>query len=467
MRVTVVGGGLLGLSVGYRLSKQGHSVRILESGDRLGGLTADVEVGGSQVDRFYHCILNSDDHLLKLVDEVGLSDELRMKPVRAGFFWNGKTYSISTPMDLLRFPPLGPLDRMRLIRSLLACRRIKDWQTLEQIDVSTWLRRLSGDKVFETVWRPLLSAKFNGSFSEVPATYIWSRTVRMTDTRSAGGSRELAGHLVGGYRTLAERLAQQIRDNGGDVQLNVTVDGLECFDGSVRAVHAGDRVYDSDSVVLTTPLPISARLLRGRKVRGHESSELAERIDAYSEHVERVEGYLGVICVLLMLKRPLSPYYTLYLADSNLPFTAVIETTNLIDPQLLDGHHLVYLPKYLSPKDELFDMSDHVISTWFVDSLRRIYPDLHEEDIVAAPVFRAPFVEPLHPLGHSQDIPSTRTPVQGLYLGSTKHFYPRLNNADAVTRLGARLAEEVVDGATAGRNSARSVDESLAASTLL
>ena len=53
-----------------------------------------------------------------------------------------------------------------------------------------------------------------------------------------------------------------------------------------------------------------------------------------------MQGYLGVICVLLALRRPLSPYYTLYLADGSLPFTAVIETTNLIDPELVGGHHL-------------------------------------------------------------------------------------------------------------------------------
>ncbi len=443
MRVTVVGGGLLGLSTAYYLSKEGHSVRVLESGEQLGGLATDVEVAGTQVDRFYHCILNSDHHLLRLIEEVGLSDELRMHPVRAGFFWKGKTYSISTPLDMLRFPPLGLLDRARLIRSLLACRRIEDWQALENVDVSTWLRHLSGDRVFETVWKPLLSAKFNGSFSEVPATYIWSRTVRMTDTRSAGGSRELAGHLVGGYRTLAERLATTIQDGGGEILLSAPVDRIDCRDGSIQAIHVGERVFETEAAVLTAPLPISARLMRNRISSGTESPERRDQIDAYTAHVERVDGYLGVICVLLMLRRPLSSYYTLYLADSHLPFTAVIETTNLIDPALVGNHHLVYLPKYLSPDDELFGMSDDVIREWFVESLQRVYPDFRREDIVAAPVFRAPFVEPLHPLGRSQDIPSTRTPIDGLSIGSTKHFYPRLNNGDAVVKLGEDLAREV------------------------
>lgn len=446
MRTIVAGGGLLGLSAGYYLARAGHQVTVLEGGPRLGGLATDVDVAGVAVDRFYHCILNADHHLLGLLDEVGLREQLRMLPVKAGFFTHGKTYPISTPLDLLRFPPLGPLQRLRLVRSLLACRRVKDWTALEDVDVETWLRRQSSDRVFETVWRPLLSAKFDGHFTNTPATYIWSRTVRMTDTRSAGGAKELAGHLVGGYRTLAERLAERIADMDGETRVNAPVTQLVTHNGTVHAVRVGDEELGCDSAVLTLPLPLSARLLRGRDARGLEMPERRAAIDEYTEDVEAMQGYLGVICVLLMLRRPLSPYYTLYLADGSLPFTAVIETTNLIDPELVGGRHLVYLPKYLDPGSDLFQMPDDMVRSWFLAELRRIHPDLSDDDIVAAPVFRAPHVEPLHPIGSLGTVPPTRTPVHGLWLGSTKHFYPRLNNGDAVCRLGAELAAEA--GAT-------------------
>lgn len=440
MRTVVVGGGLLGLSTAFYLAREGHQVTVLEAGSRLGGLATDVEVAGVAVDRFYHCILNADDHLLGLIDIAGLSDQLRMVPVKAGFLRDGKVHSISSPLDILRFPPLNPIDRARLVWSLLACRRVKDWHDLEQVDVETWLRGLSGDKVWETVWKPLLSAKFDGNFTRTPATYIWSRTVRMTDTRSAGGAKELAGHLVGGYRVLAERLAEMIRDLGGAVLVDHPVDRLVTEAGRISAVTSAGATFLCDSAVLTTPLPLAAQLLAERDSHGVEEASRTEAIADYTRAVREVQGYLGVVCLLLMLRRPLSQYYTLYLAEERLPFTAVIESTNLIDPKYVGGRHLVYLPKYVDPDSEIFAKSDDEIRDWFLRELRTLHPDLLDEEIVAAPVFRARHVEPLHPLGSLGSIPPMQTPVEGLWLGSTKHFYPRLNNGDAVTRLGAELA---------------------------
>ena len=46
---------------------------------------------------------------------------------------------------------------------------------------------------------PLLRAKFDGDFDNTPATYIWSRLVRMKSTRSGASQKEEAGYLAGGY----------------------------------------------------------------------------------------------------------------------------------------------------------------------------------------------------------------------------------------------------------------------------
>ncbi len=60
----------------------------------------------------------------------------------------------------------------------------------------------------------MLKAKFDGSFENTPATYIWARLVRMKSTRSGAKQKEEAGHLIGGYNTLIQAMAKRIRETG-------------------------------------------------------------------------------------------------------------------------------------------------------------------------------------------------------------------------------------------------------------
>src|SRR5258706_6100255 len=85
-KVGIIGGGIMGISLGYFLSKQGVSVTIYEASPVLGGLAGPLVLeDGTAVDRFYHAILSSDRHLVALCKELGIDDQLRFKETKTGF----------------------------------------------------------------------------------------------------------------------------------------------------------------------------------------------------------------------------------------------------------------------------------------------------------------------------------------------------------------------------------------------
>ena len=47
--------------------------------------------------------------------------------------------------------------------------------------------------------------------------------------------------------------------------------------------------------------------------------------------------YLGIVCLVMRLRRSLSPWYTLNITDRRVPLTAVVETTHVIDPERWAG----------------------------------------------------------------------------------------------------------------------------------
>ena len=101
-------------------------------------------------------------------------------------------------IEFLRFPPLGWIDRFRLGLTVLYAQFIRNWHRLESISVEKWLIWLGGRRTYQNIWLPMLKAKFDGNFDDTPATYIWSRLVRIKSTRKGANQKEEAGHLIGG-----------------------------------------------------------------------------------------------------------------------------------------------------------------------------------------------------------------------------------------------------------------------------
>jgi protoporphyrinogen oxidase len=419
--IDIVGGGILGLALGFDLQKRGFQIRIWERATELGGLmgrTRFLELDHVEVDRYYHAILTSDHRLMTLIEELGLSQQLHAVTTKMGFYHDATMYPMSDPIDFLRFPPLSMIDRFRLGLTILGARRVKDWRALERQPVLEWLTRLGGKGTVEHIWKPLLRAKFDGSFDSVPATYIWSRLVRMSDTRGKTGAKEQMCFLEGGYVSLINALAKAIISQGGQINLGTTVQQVRVEDHRVTGLQLAEGTIDSDGVIITMQTPIARRLL---------PANLPEVQARWS----KLEGYLGIVCMLLVLKRSLTPYYTLNITDPRIPFTGVIETTNLIDRKYTGGYHLVYLPKYVTPENPFAKMDDAALTQSFMGYLRQMFPDFRDEDVAALRIGRERYVEPLHPVGKTDDIPPIASDVAGLYLVNSSQIYPQLTNGEA------------------------------------
>ena len=109
----------------------------------------------------------------------------------------------------------------------------------------------------------MLRAKFDGGFENTPATYIWSRLVRMKSTRSGASQKEEAGHLIGGYATLMKAMADKIEAAGGKIHLRTPVQEVVIEQGRARGIRIGQEVRPFDAVVVTMQAPVFRRLIPG------------------------------------------------------------------------------------------------------------------------------------------------------------------------------------------------------------
>jgi protoporphyrinogen oxidase len=433
VNIGIIGGGIMGVSLGYFLSQQGVKVKIFEASPILGGLAGPLCLeDGTAIDRFYHAILSSDRSLRDLCVELGIDDQLRFQTTRMGFYHQGHIYSMNTTLEFLRFPPLGWIDRFRLGLTVLYAQFVRDWKSLESVGVEKWLLRLSGRRTFDNIWRPMLNAKFDGSFDNAPATYIWSRLVRMKSTRGGANQKEESGHLIGGYATLLAAMAERIRAAGGEIVLSAPVQEIVIENGRACGVRRGDQVEMFDAVAATVQSPIFQRLI-------------PEASAEYREYLGQTP-YLGIICPVMVLNRPLTSFWTLNITDTRIPFTGIIETTAYIDPKYVGGHHLIYLPKYTAPGSPWQQKTDDEIRAIWLQNLRTMFPDFDPAAIEYFLIHRERFVEPLHQLNATHLIPEITTPIKDLYLATTAQIYPALTNGESVTRHARRAADAILAG---------------------
>jgi protoporphyrinogen oxidase len=430
-RVGIVGGGILGLTTAYRLLQAGVDVALFERSTDLGGLVGSFDFDGHRVDRFYHVILPTDDRVRGLADELGLGDRFRFRPTGVGFYDDGRLFSMSSMREFATFPLLGPLDRVRLAAFVARCQLTSDSTELDETPLEEWLTRRSGRRVFERLWAPLLDSKFDGRFDDLPATYIWARTRRMSKTRDSAG-REVMGWLEGGYETLIAALERRILDLGGEIHTGTTVEQIVGH-GSVSGLVVDGALRPFDTVLCTLLPPLARKLL---------APDLASAAPA--DHCR----YLGVVCLVVRTTRSVSPYYTLNITDRRVPLTTVVETTHVVDPDHAGGH-LLYVTKYVDPSHEDLKRDPDDIRAAYLADARTIFPTLTSDEILATSVQRAPAVEPVHLLGGAARLPSM-FPAPGLALASTAHVYPENVNGQAVLGIVEKLVEGILERLPAG-----------------
>ena len=408
LRTAVIGGGISGLASAFRIAALGHAVTLIESEDYLGGLGTTFPYRDGHLERFYHCVLPEDGALIRLIQEVGMGDELKWRETGMGFMYQRKIYPLNTPMDLLKFGPLSFVDRLRMGLMGIRARTQGLSPHLDNIAVGDWIQKMVGTHAFNVLWKPLLEAKIGDGYSGIPALWLSSRMNREKSTKV-----EVKGCLTRGYRALIDAIADRLRARGVTIRMKTAVSTIE-RDGEGMALRLGDGTRERyDLVVATSPL------IRFQQMT--KSLGLAPRI------ADLALDYQGVVSGVFLLEKPLSHYYWMPIVDSGATCQGVIEMSNLVPLARSNGLYVTYAVNYTHRLSPLFAKSDDELLNLYRADLASLFPE-SGRTIVDQFLFRAPFVEPIWKLGYQQLCPPTSVIPGRLYLACTAQVYPRVNS---------------------------------------
>lgn len=427
MKFGIIGAGFAGMSAALDLVKAGHEVTVFERSPNPGGLAIGFKdtAWDWYLEHFYHHWFETDDDIINLMAEVGVRDKLFFPPSTTSIFYQGNVYPFGTPPQMLKFliPKLGLINTARFGFTGLYLRTTKNWQMLEQYTAREWLIKTMGRRVYQVLWEPLLIGKFGQYHQEVNMAWLWARLHKRSFK---------LGYFEGGFQALSEAVCTYIQQQGVNIHFNTPIEKIDHRAADDIRLHTPTESHAFERVIAVTA--------------PHLFSKLTPKLpESYLADLKKLRS-MGAVVIVLALKQQLTEehYWINLPKQEDLPFLALVEHTNFIDPKFYNGDRIVYCGDYLNTDHPYFSMSKAELLDLFLPTLTKFNPNFTPDWVRESWLFCAPYAQPVPFINHSQNIPPLETPLPGLYWASMSQVYPWDRGTNYAVEIGREAARQAM-----------------------
>lgn len=228
--VAVIGAGPAGLTAAYRLAQHGINVKVFEAGDSVGGMAKTIPLWGQLVDLGPHRFFSGDPRVNRIWLEV-IGDDYSMVSRLTRIYYRKTLFDY----PLKAFNALAGLGVVEAAYCILSFLKAKVFPEKDESTFEAWVANRFGRRLFGIFFKSYSEKLWGISCKELDADFAAQRIKKLSlfeaiksAVLQSGGQKhrtlvdEFAyPHLGAG--AVYERMADKIREFGGEVRLNTPV----------------------------------------------------------------------------------------------------------------------------------------------------------------------------------------------------------------------------------------------------
>lgn len=364
--IAIIGGGIAGLTAANYLKEKDLPFLLFEAGNKIAGLAASFkDENGFTHDFGAHFITN------RLAKAIGVEDECRdVKHYGEAVWFEGKSYNY--PFGLVAIPRFS----LSFIKNML-----QNLTSSKVESAADWFRSKYGPALADEVALPLVEAwsgepaenlaaslgdgLFGGSIFKT--FYLKTAGLFSGKAIACGYNREKpetpsVWHVYpsNGISTLCEKLAEGMEEN---IKLNTPVQEIIVENDKVKAVKAGNELYEVSAVISTAPASVLGKMVKGTNVL-QQTAKFRYRAMTFLNL--RLEG------------EKLLPDTVMWFPEKKFPFFRLTEVTYSMPWLAPEGKSIITVDFGCEKGDDIWNMNEKELEELALPQLEEVIPDIRQ-----------------------------------------------------------------------------------------
>jgi protoporphyrinogen oxidase len=268
-RITIIGGGIAGISAAIHLIEKGHIVSVIEAKKFIGGRAGSIKVEDTFIDIGQHVFLSSYQNFIHIIKTLNLEKKFILnKILNIPVSTDKKTYYIKSniikyPFSILfgviNYKNLNLINRFKLIYGLAKLKLAK--KSINDSSFLQWLKiNKQNDQIIEKFWKIICTPAFNIDIDKISynsAINLFNYMIfNSKNTFFICYAKESFQNIF------MNSFTKYLKKNNSNIHFGIKIESIENKKNGIIKINAKKKIqFETENLILATDYESTSSIL--------------------------------------------------------------------------------------------------------------------------------------------------------------------------------------------------------------